>query len=375
MTKFFNKLFPLYLLLPTAVVLFWVFVPFVRNLFVSNTELLDNRPLNEKPTEFTRNFAKEFEAYYNDTFAGRKKIISKYVKLQRSLNIDTGQYFYGQDGWMFYDSIKANNGNTLVDYYAEVYFDDDDLAKMVEGINMAYDFYAKRGIKYVIFVAPNKENIYSEFMPERMQRIRKSDISRMDKAVEYLKKHVKAEIVNAKPVILAAKEKVEQNLYFKKDTHWNNIGAYIGFSSLAQVLNQWGAGINLPSLTALNVNSGELRDMDMEAGTKEWTYEVAYRPNLSSNCTQLPQNERVSVCKTSGTGNSQKLLVWTDSFASALMPYFNRSYKTVFYSVAGLKKLSEIEAIVDETKPNIVVDELVERYFDRLLKYNELYGE
>ena len=52
-------------------------------------------------------------------------------------------------------------------------------------------FYAKRGIKYVIFVAPNKENIYSEFMPERMQRIRKSDVSRMDKAVEYLKKAYK----------------------------------------------------------------------------------------------------------------------------------------------------------------------------------------
>lgn len=368
------KILRIYFLLPTILILFMVFYPFAANLFYTNTEIMDNRPLHEKPTEFSRTYAKEFEDYYNDSFAGRKKLISKYVKLQGKLNIDTGQYFYGQNGWMFYDSIKANNGNTLVDYYAEVYFDDEDLAKMVKGINMAYDFYAQRGIKYVIFVAPNKENVYSEFMPERMQKIRKSNISRMDKAVEYLKKHVKAEIVNAKPAMLSAKDKVAQDLYFKKDTHWNNIGAYVGFSSLAQVLNQWGAGIKLPSLAALDITSGELRDMDMEAGAKEWTYEVAYRPNLNSVCVQFEQNERVSVCKTSGTGNSQKLLVWTDSFASALMPYFNRSYKTVFYSVAGLKKLSEIEAIVDETKPNIVVDELVERYFQRFANYPRIFG-
>lgn len=62
---------------------------------------MDNRPLHEKPVKFTRNYAREFEDYYNDTFAGRKKIISKYVKLQKKLKIDAGQYFYGQDGWIF----------------------------------------------------------------------------------------------------------------------------------------------------------------------------------------------------------------------------------------------------------------------------------
>lgn len=97
---------------------------------------------------------------------------------------------------------------------------------------MAYDFYAKRGIKYVIFVAPNKENIYSEFMPERMRRIRKSDVSRMDKAVEYLKKHTKAEIVNAKPAMVKAKSMVAQNLYLRRI----RIGT---MSAAMSVLNNW----------------------------------------------------------------------------------------------------------------------------------------
>ena len=364
----------LYMLLPAVLMLVMVFYPFAANLFYTNTAIMDNRPLNEKPTEFTRNFAKEFEAYYNDTFAGRKKIISKYVKLQRSLNIDTGQYFYGQDGWIFYDSIKANNGNTLVDYYAEVYFDDDDLAKMVEGINMAYDFYAKRGIKYVIFVAPNKENIYSEFMPERMQRIRKSDISRMDKAVEYLKKHVKAEIVNAKPVILAAKEKVEQNLYFKKDTHWNNIGAYVGFDALASGLVGLGVKVSVPDLRDMNIAKGKLRDMDMEVGAREFSYQVDYLPDISVNCQANSKIESVKECVASNKKYPQRILMWSDSFAEALMPYVNKTFAYSFYAAAGLKKLSEIEAVVDETKPDIVVDELVERYFQRFANYPRIFG-
>lgn len=168
-----------YMLLPALLMLFIVFYPFAANLFYTNTEIMDNRPLHEKPVKFTRNYAREFEDYYNDTFAGRKKIISKYVKLQKKLN---------------------------------------------------------------------------------------------------------------------------------------------------------------------------------------------------SACAADERNELISVCRTPGTGNSQKLLVWTDSFAAALQPYLNKSFGTVFYSTAGLKKLSEIEKIVDETKPDLVVDELVERYFSRFANYPRIFG-
>ena len=51
---------------------------------------------------------------------------------------------------MFYDSVKVNNGNTMVDYYGEVRFDEDELKAMAEGINKAADFYAARGAKYLI---------------------------------------------------------------------------------------------------------------------------------------------------------------------------------------------------------------------------------
>ena len=174
--------------------------------------------------------------------------------------------------------------------------------------------------------------------------------------------------------MVKAKSMVAQNLYFKKDTHWNNVGGYVGSEQLAAALRRQGARVSAPSVTRLRIGKGTLRDMDMEAGAKEWTYEVGYREKLNSACAADERNELISVCRTPGTGNPQKLLVWTDSFAAALQPYLNKSFGTVFYSTAGLKKLSEIEKIVDETKPDLVVDELVERYFSRFANYPRIFG-
>ena len=134
MKNIFEKLKKIYFLLPLILLMVAVYYPFAANMFVGNTELLDNRPLKSKPTKFSSTFSRDFEEYYNDTFAGRKKLIVKYVKLKQKLKIDTGQYFYGQDGWMFYDSAKVNNGNSMLDYYASVLFDDAQLQQMYKGL-------------------------------------------------------------------------------------------------------------------------------------------------------------------------------------------------------------------------------------------------
>lgn len=369
-----KKIIGLYKLIPAMIMGFIVFYPFVANLFFSNSEVMDNRPLKEKPTKFTHNFAKDYEAYYNDTFAGRKKVISKYVKLQKKFKIDAGQYFYGNDGWIFYDSIKANNGNTLLDYYAEVYFDEDDLQKMLKGINMAKELYAKQGIKYAVIVAPNKENIYSEFMPDRMQKIRKSDISRMDAAVNYLTKETDVPILNLKPVLLAAKNKVAEDLYFHKDTHWNFLGGFVAFEKISEMFHKLGFNVKPAKLDVSMISNGEIRNMDMEAGAKEWAYSVNYRNELTTECHQDEVNTAVKICTTKGTGNKKRLLMFVDSFSEYLIPYVNKTFETVYYVPAGSKKLSEIKSYIDMAQPDLIVDELVERYFSRYINYPRVFG-
>ena len=369
-----KKLYVIYRLVPAFIFCFIVFWPFLANMFFSNTELLDNRPLHEKPAKFDRNFSKNFEAYYNDTFAGRKDLVSKYIKLKQALKIDTGQYFYGDKGWMFYDSVKVNNGNTMVDYFGEVRFDDKQLAKMVEGINMAADFYAKHGAKYFIVIAPNKEGIYSEFMPARMQKARVSDKSRMDAAVEYLKKHTKAVFVNLKEPILQAKAEYPYNLYFKKDTHWNNIGAYVGFENIARALNQNGIYLPQKHLTLEMIKPAGKQHVDMHPEAMEMNYHIDYLSQAKFDCANAAGEKYVFLCDNKSQSNGKTLMVLGDSFAGALMPFLNRAFAHTINAPAGNKKLSYYENLMQTYKPDVVVDELIERYFSRYANYSRIFS-
>ena len=369
-----KKVFVIYRLIPALVFCAMVFVPFAANLFFSTTELLDNRPLKEKPVKFDKNFMPNYEAYYNDTFAGRKFLVSKYIKLQQALKIDTGQYFYGENGWMFYDSVKVNNGNTMADFFGAARFDDDELAKMAEGINKAADFYAKNGAKYFIVIAPNKEGVYSEFMPARMQKARTSDKSRMDTAVEYLKKHTRAVFVNLKEPILEAKREYPYNLYFKKDTHWNNIGAYVGFEALAKVLNKHGVPLPQKHLTKEMITPLAKRHVDMHPEAMEMDYKIDYLRDVQTNCKQESREKFVFVCENKTKANGKTLMVLSDSFAEAIMPYLNKAFAETVNAPAGNKKLSYYQNLMDIYNPDVVIDELVERYFSRYANYGRIFS-
>lgn len=367
-----------YMLLPALLMLVIVFYPFAANLFYTNTEIMDNRPLHEKPVKFTRNYAREFEDYYNDTFAGRKKIISKYVKLQKKLKIDAGQYFYGQDGWIFYDSIKANNGNTLVDYYAEVYFDDEELEKMAQGINMAYDFYAKRGIKYYLIIAPNKEGLYSEYMPSHLQGDRVSDKSRMDLAVEYLQKHTDVNIINFRDVLTASKHEYGVNLYYPGDSHWNEVGAYVAFEKLSETLSRDGVrGIPRKPLRKemIGLKGFYSSDLNRLGGDEDISYSVDFLSGKEGKAVVSLDNRFFEVWENPKAPVKKTVLMIRDSFGLALMPYLDKTFAKNVFAHNRYNKRHELDRLVAEYKPDIMIEEMVERYFDRLLKYNELYGE
>lgn len=378
MTKFFNKLFSLYLLLPTAVVLFWVFVPFVRNLFVSNTELLDNRPLNEKPEKLTRNFAKEFEAYYNDTFADRKKMIKKLTKLRIKWGLDSGATINGKDGWLFYDSGKLPDGYTLIDYFGKIQFSDAELKQMAEGLQKAKAYYKKRGIEYYLVVAPNKEGMYSEYMPDRLQAERVSEKSRTDVAIEYLQKHTDVNIINFRDVLDDAKNKYGINLYYPKDSHWNEVGAYLAFTDLASLMRKQGIrnvpvkGLRKNMISEDGYYVTDLNKLDQNMDVR---YKVDYLSGKEGKLSLQEDNGYFAVYENSKAPVKKTVFMIRDSFGLALIPYFDKTFVKNIFAHNKYNKRQELDRLVAEYKPDIMVDEVVERYFDRLLKYNELYGE
>lgn len=370
-----KKLFNIYFYLPAAFLLLLVYYPFAANIFASNTEMLDNRPLYEKPKSFSRNFSRDFEAYYNDTFAGRKKLIKKYTKIKHKLGIDSGTFFNGKNGWMFYDSGKVPDGYTLIDYFGRVQFSLPELKQMTEGLDAAGDYYKRRGIDYIAVAAPNKHGVYSEFMPDRYQKARVSEKSRMDTAIEYMVQNSHTPIVNFRNVLMKTKKEVPYEIYYPKDSHWNNIGAYAAFNELLSALNRRGYHLPVVPLTNEMISVGGKYNADLSNGEADTLYDVSYHDEMTSKKLRDEENGYIQVYENPGALSPKTMLMIRDSFGIALIPYLNKVFAKTVYLHNRYNKREDLERFIAEYQPDLVIDELVERYFDRFLKYNKLYGE
>lgn len=372
MKNVFEKLKKIYLLLPFILLMVAVYCPFVANMFSSNTELLDNRVLSPKPVKFSSDFSRNYEQYYNDTFAGRKKLVVKYVKLKQKLKIDTGQYFYGQNDWIFYDAAKVNNGNTVLDYLGAAVWDNEELEQLTKALEKEQAFYEEKGAKYLLMVVPNKENVYAEYMPERLQKIRKSDSSLSDIGIKYLQENTRIEILNLKPILLAAKTNCPYNIYYKKDTHWNALGAYIAFESLLKSFNKLGIDGTAKPLLSEMITTAGLIGQDMHPTDKDMSYHVSFMDDRSFEKKEIVPN-KVIVYENQNPLVDKVILIIGDSFAGEIIPYIAKVYRRVINIPAGVKDLSFYQDIATEYMPNLVVHELVERYFSRLGSLEKLY--
>ncbi len=366
----------IYLSTPAMLLLALVLGGFVINCFVSNTFLLDNRPLAKKPTKFSADFPRQYEQYFNETFSGRKKLVKKFSKIKLRLGMDSGYIINGLNGWMFYDSAKVPDGYTLIDYYGEIVYTPQELDQMTSGMKAARDFYAKKGIDYMIVVTPNKESLYSEYMPERMQRARVSDLSRNDRAILYAQENSDVAILNLSDSLKAAKPHTQYPLYFQKDTHWNNIGAYVAYIQLAQTLQKFGYNVKAPAYSDNMVENAMVSKTDLSyAGDKDIDYQVKYKEDIVPQNLVNEDHGFFQVWENKTAPVQKRVLMLRDSQGIALMRYIEKDFAFGVFAHIKWNTKEGLQKLVETYKPDLVIDELGERYFDRFLKYNDIYGD
>lgn len=203
-------------------------------------------------------------------------------------------------------------------------------------------------------ICPNKNLIYEEKMPDYI--IRKSKINATDKFIEYMEKNTDIKIVYPKKELLKYKDKYQ--LYYKYDTHWNYIGAYIGYSKLMEEIN-----INSVPLNDLTVsNSGNISGdlAGMINSHKFYSDDNDYILNsFTSNDYRIVSGIKhyynSGYCE-SDANNTNNILMIRDSFTTAMFDYIASSFrKSSFIHIAKFK----YNYILDKN-PNIVVYQTVE---------------
>ena len=345
--------------------LIWFFA--AKHLDSSNYE---NRQMAAKPTLSVDNyktFSKDYTSYFNDNLQFRNELITlntaiDYFVYNRS---SSENVVIGKDNWLFY--AKVGDGDPIGCYCGTNLYSDAELQTLAENCVRQRDFLQEQDMEFVIFIAPNKERIYSEYMPDHYGR--PAENYRALQVYQYLKENTDLRIVYPYEELMQAKKSVDENIYFKTDTHWNEIGGYVGAAALCKEL-----GIELPSLTGDEIrivrgnhSSGDLSQMlnlkkQLEFADFDYTVEGYNKHNMV-----VPEYDfyEAIICRAT-EADPRNIYVIRDSFSTHMVPYIGSQFANSYLRHAATYTYENLV----EQNPNIVVFETVERTVDSLMTFS-----
>lgn len=328
---------------------------------------LEKRKLAEMPA-LTRGkwlnpeFSSQFESYFSDNFGMRSYMVTAYSALSYYLLGDSvnEKVIAGKEGWLFYTE-------TLDDYTGTSILSTSEINHLNRILHLQNEYLSDRGIAFIFTIAPNKNSIYGELMPDRY-RENKGDTN-LELLASYLPL-TDITYVDLNQVLKQSKEK--EQLYHRKDTHWNNYGAMVAYREILQKVDEL-----IPGLVFDDYEGG------IYSVEKSWQgdLEVMLLPELKLKDDQLifdigkdysfigpvRSYEDIVVETKSDSGNT-RLLMFRDSFANALIPYISNVFGQACYSRA----IPYDYSLVEEVEPDVVIVEIAERNLRELLKHAPL---
>lgn len=317
-------------------------------------------------------YTETVEKYLNDHIGLRRELINfrnyfDYFIFHKS---PTESIIIGENGYLYYTGHKTNE-----DFSGSIPFNSEQLNKLRQTIDKRRKWLAERGILYLMVVAPNKQTIYPEFLPDY---IRSHGPTRANQLAEYVHgTDLENNVIFLAPRLIDAKG--SKDIYFHLDSHWNSYGAYIGYQGIVESIRR-NSDILVDSykLSAGNFVSAPETGGDLPAMmglplTANGAYDIV---SDQSDCS-APAPYRIfdadgsggpwewaTDCKTASNG--QRLLFFQDSFGVSLRPFFSRSFSHTRGS-AGPRIEEDFQRYVNLEKPTIVIEEIVERNIDIFL--------
>ncbi len=314
---------------------------------VSKLEIGWNREIFSVPDKFTQ--------YISDNFPLQNQMIQlahwvRHYVFQEDI---ISQVIIGKDGWLYFNTPQ----NLDLCQNAK---DWGNPTRYIDQINKTNEFLAKRGITYAIMIIPGKCRIY----PENIQHLL-PDLAGKNSTmplVDHISKKSDALMINLYDALIS--EKDNHLVYFKTDTHWSSIGAYLGYQEIAKSLFP---GISSQELITLDYEKDFTsfnRDGNLARMLKlpEFLAEATYQPDIRSSLLQKTSDSGENIYENPEADNDLTLIVFHDSFfrippiKELLASHFHRTvYVSIHDGFLWTNDQEEIKDLIDKWDPDIIL--------------------
>lgn len=299
-----------------AILVITMCLPLLGGLLGVKNQNAENRQLQQFP-ELSPTFTIEFEKYWQDQFPFRNEMITLYNQANQSLFKYSGnnQVVYGKDDMLFFSE-------TLSEYQQNKPFTQHELLRLQNNFNLVNRLLSDKGISLYLMPVPNKNEIYSEKMPNQIR-----PVSTQNNYDELMKLDFDFEVINLKETFLSQ----DKQIYHNWDSHYNNLGAAITSDLITQTIaNKSKNYQELPYIIEKSF-SGDLTTM-LYPSAQVLDDNMNY--NLEQNYIYVRPLQSVDdlTIQTLNNNETDDLYMIRDSFGRALIPFISNAFNKVQYS-------------------------------------------
>lgn len=327
-------------------------------------------------------FPSRFDRYINDNFGFRVVLIKLHNLLKFNLlNVSPipDVIFGKESGWLFYAA-----DNVIDDYQGHVPLSETDLEHMRKIAEERYYYLKKQGTRYLIVIPPNKISVYPDYAPKWIIKGK----TRLEQFMDYMKKHNSpVKILYLKNALL---DKLDGALlYLKADTHMNFFGGYYASKFISQELKLFLPSIPpFPPVSDYEFVETEYCENDMAIIMQidERKYFVEDIKILDHSRIQNFKFQKPGVFYYDNYYNDIKngdlvilenknkqiprAVIYHDSFMGAIQYYLVNNFSRMVLQWQRNGKTGFDSKIINHEKPDIVIQEFVERSLTSLLRQN-----
>ena len=324
-----------------------------------DTTNYENRTLASFPTAQTsiEAWPGQFEDWLEDHAPFRNGFLTLKAGSDRLMgSLDSTNVLLGKEGWLFLQDVS--DSKSISDYQGLTAYSQEEMAAMADTLEALGQTLAQKGSRLVVVFAPAKEGVYSQYMPDSIPVVARP--TRVQALVEYLTQNTGVPVLFPLEELKTAGETTQ--VYYKYDTHWNDVGAWLAAQQLLETLG-------LPyeeTLPEVEVNPEKKAPTDLANMCGSWSfctddpyYEVSAP---AAQCTEGTPDTELTRYQGAGT---QDLLLVRDSFGAALGPRLAQGFRNTLVlhgNLLSLENLMEYQS----TLPQTVVVEVGERFSDNL---------